>query len=103
MPGARCEDTKGVLAFRHVTQFERLVKVVVRLVRLVIEDHVNVVAQSGRRIFRRLVTLQVAREAEFDVYGRAVNGPPLARLYETERRSGLILLTTPAHFVFDFL
>ena len=57
VPRARGEHAQCVFAFGHVAQFERLIDFVICLVRLIVEDHVNVIALAGRRIFVRHVTL----------------------------------------------
>ena len=49
-----------MFAFSDVAQLERLAKFVISLVRLIVENHVNVIALAGRRVFVRHVTFQIA-------------------------------------------
>ena len=60
VPRPRRKDAQSVLAFRDISQLERLIQIVISLVRLIVEDHVNVITHAGLRIFVRHVAFQIA-------------------------------------------
>jgi hypothetical protein len=91
-----------VLALRYVAQLERLPHVVVSLIRLIIQNHVNVIARVLARVFAGLVAF-IAAHVETYLNGRARDGRAFARLDEANRGAGLILLAALRHLVFDFL
>jgi hypothetical protein len=73
MPWSRSKNTQGMIANHDISQLKRLAKFVVRLIGLVIQNHMNVVAFSCGRILVGLVTHQFTTEIQFDLYGRPVD------------------------------
>ena len=57
VPRARSEDAQGVVAVSHIPKLEGLVEILIRLVGLVVQDHMDVVAHAGGRVFHRMVAL----------------------------------------------
>src|SRR5688500_8158798 len=101
MPGARRENSEGVLTIGNVSELELLAKIVIGLVWLVIEYHMDVIPHLGRFVHVGHVAFQVTRDLELDLYGRARHGAVGAWLDDLERRCGLVLSAASCHLVLE--
>src|SRR5437867_12663283 len=90
-------------SFADVSQLEGLIERVISLVRLIVQDHVNVIAFARRRIFVWHVTFQVSAQIQFDVDSRAINGRMIRGRDDTQDGIRLVLFATLLYQVFDCL
>ena len=103
VPRPRREHAKRVLAIRDISQLELLAEVVIGLVRLVVEDHVDVVTRMRLRVHRRRVALEVAAELKLDLDRRARDRLLGLWRKDLQGRSGVVLVTAGRHQVLDLL
>jgi hypothetical protein len=103
MPWPRGKYAQGVLAFRNVAQLEWLIDFVVRLVRLIVENYVNVISLLRRWIFVRHVALQIAAQIKLYFDSRARDRGVFRRRNDLESGVAGILFSARLHHVSKLL
>ena len=104
VPRTRRKDSQRVSPFGNIPQFERpLVQFVISFVRLIVENHMNVIPLLRRRILVRHVAFQIAAQLQLNVDRRAVDGCVLRGGNDFQRGLSFVLLATGFHHVDDLL